>query len=256
MQSPLPTSEDETTPSPQWLARVKLGQIPALAPYRLLPFVEGTILRETVWLRSDHESFPEELYSVSGLERFDASIHGRQLLLHPPGKLLPTEAAPSALADMEWLPLSEILAPTPPVAMQSGIITPRNLSLVDNPEFSEPNLLILNDDDFKKWVCDAPEVRLRPLRFCRTSRNSTMVWGSPLPPLSGERWNEFCGMAVPAGKIWHPTLPADSLCQIIRSPKGSVTLLHESGTMEVIHEECWLPVTRANIRVLKAGDML
>lgn len=255
------TSRDSTTQSemnqaPRWLARIPLAQAPALAPYRLLTCLEGTILQDTLWLRSETEAFPEELYSVGGLEWFDVSVNGPQLLLHPPGKTVPTALAPPTLSEVEWLALFEILVPTPPKEILSGSISPRALVLVDSIDFSEPNVLMLRGDEFISWATTAAEIRLRPLKFCKTESNKILIWGTPLPPLQGARWNEFSGIAVPAGKIWEPRVPADLLRHILGGTAGSLTLLHGDETMEVIHEECWLPATRTNLRACAHASML
>lgn len=249
------SAHSHTTHAPRWLALIKLAQAPALAPHRLLFSVNGAILKDTLWLRGEFEEFPEELYAVGGLERFDVSSNGAQLLLHSPGHAIPTALAPQALHEVEWLALYEILPATPPKEILSGIITPTELRLVDNPDFSEPNVMMIRGEEFVAWAETAPEVRLRPLKFCRSEAHAMLVWGSPLPPLRGDRWNEFSGIAVPAGKIWEPSVPAELLRQTLGCPNDSLTLLQGNGAMEVIHAECWLPATRANLRACKNNSM-
>jgi hypothetical protein len=74
------------------------------------------------------------------------------------------------------------------------------------------------------------------------------VRGQPLPPLSGERFVECEGVAIPAGWHWSPNVEAVVLRELLCLTAGDVALLHVSGDYELVAAANFVQATRSAVR--------
>ncbi len=159
----------------------------------------------------------------------------------------------------KWLTCS--LPPTVwPGSPPSGVVL--HLVRVSTP--LEPSLLLLPFSDWQAYITTAPQVRLDRLAFALDSAGRALVRGMPLPPLVGQRFVDFQGIAVPVGWHWEPAVDAATLRELFgfdagnedcRRQPGDLALLTSADcSWELVPAEAFVQVTRSAVRRSAEGS--
>jgi hypothetical protein len=75
-----------------------------------------------------------------------------------------------------------------------------------------------------------------------------LVKGTPLPPLPGQRFVLYQGVAVPAGFAWQPAVSAEVVIQRFNVSGDALVLWNADDTITRLHQEQLIPVTRSAVR--------
>jgi len=104
---------------------------------------------------------------------------------------------------------------------------------------------------WKSYADSAPEVRLSRLRFAVSQSGQVLVWGSPLPAISGQEYWQRGGMLLPCGYDFEIPFVADLLARRLNPENDSVLLFYADGTWDRIARKHLIPVTRSGVRLTK-----
>jgi hypothetical protein len=240
--------------SDRWAAVLPKAFAAFLGPLRLADGIEVCEQPESVWLRGgDLGSVNSQLSCLPEARRFRCLADGQLIAVD---HLVPSDVLPRG----EWTPLSKWLACTiPPTAWPGSTPAGVRLRLVRASTPVEPSLLLLPLRDWQIYVATAPQVRLDRLSFALDSAGRVLVRGKPLPPLDGQRFVEFEGIAVPVGWHWQPAVDAatlralfglDTPCEDRREQQGDVTLLTSPDcAWERVPAQAFAQVTRSAVRL-------
>lgn len=222
----------------------------ALGELRLWPELELGRLGGTCWLRGGvlTSELHTALRKVSGL--VDWEVKGERLCRW--GNLIPEAILPR----LTWSPLKDSFSFTMPESAGSGMnFAGTRLELIRSAEEKKANLLITSWESWTAWAITAPEIRLKALKFAVEAHGQALIWGEPLPTLSGIFYTETDGIAVPCGWQWQPALPAIALRHWLDLSPGDLALLEPDGQQRVIFAEQIIPATRANVRSTAAQNV-
>lgn len=194
--------------SDRWAALLPKASVAYLGPLRLTAGIEVFEQRDrdSVWLRgSDLESVDSQLRGMPGVRRFCCLTDGQLIAVD---QRVPSDVLPEG----KWTPLAEwLICALPPTAWPGSPPPRARLRLVRATAPVEPSLLLLPLRDWQAYAATAPQVRLDRLSFALDGAGRVLVRGTPLPPLDGERFVEFEGIAVPVGWHWQPAVDAGTL---------------------------------------------
>jgi hypothetical protein len=122
------------------------------------------------------------------------------------------------------------------------------LRIVRSAEERLVALLMTSLAEWREFALNAPEIRLRQLRFAVDEVGNVIVRGKPLPPLPGRQFVLHGNIAVRAGFIWEPAVSADVLSRRLGLATDALALFHEDGTFSRIEAEQFVPATRSAVR--------
>lgn len=230
--------------SERWAARLDCADARAVGPLRLRPGLEVLEQEGALWLRGEgtDDALDLALRKIPGAERFEVLPDG---VLRPIGRRVPRGRLP----DGAWVPLRGWLVLEPQTgALAATTDAPAELRVVRSAATAEANVLLLPLAAWADWVLQAPEVRLRPLDFAADRQGRTVVRGTPLPSLAGERWVERSGVAVPCGYEWVPALEAPALRAWLRLESGDLALLGRDGAVDVVPAASFVRARRTAVR--------
>lgn len=229
-----------------WVARLDLEGGDSAQRLRAMPGVEFAEDASVIWLRgpmTNAHELPKELSAVRWKSIF-------QLL---DGGLTPLESSVPVqqLPNLDWKPIEQWSQPQSISSAFPPQLTDRcSLKLIRDPRPSEPTLLQTSFDAFATWVCQAPEIRLKPLRFAVSDSGDTLIFGSPIPSLPGERFVVSSNaIACPAGRTWDPPAPLMTLIQLFDLKPGDLAVLRNDGSHDVVPNSNLIPVSRAAVRL-------
>lgn len=230
-----------------WAIRLARANAAALASLRLHSVIEVAEHGDGIWIRgaSCDDGLEPLLRSLPADARF---VWGDGDVLRAHGSRIPSMRLPS----LRWRPLSDWLQVTLP-AVQAAFPGHRRVSLqlVRTTEEQEINLLTTPLEQWRSYAMEAPEVRLSKLRFAVSSEGTAAIWGRPCPPISGLRWVERRGIAVPAGFSWSPRVSDEVVRRAFALDEGTVMLWHEDSRISRIREEQFVEATRPHIRAAR-----
>src|SRR5437899_10763259 len=104
------------------------------------------------------------------------------------------------------------------------------LRIVRSAEERPIALLITSLDDWREFALNAPEIRLRQLRFAVDEAGNVVVRGKPLPPLPGHEFALDGKVAVQAGLTWELAVSAAVLSRRLGLPADALARFHQAGT--------------------------
>jgi hypothetical protein len=107
--------------------------------------------------------------------------------------------------------------------------------------------------EWNQFALNAPEVRLRQLRFAVDETGNVVIRGKPLPPVRGRRYVLDGNIAVQAGFTWDPAVTADVLSRRLGLSSEALALFHDDGTFSRIESEQFVPATRSAVRETAAA---
>ena len=225
----------------------------------------------------EHVEEVARLWHVAGVEVFDAGadvwfrgqqldpdidailrgfLSGKRFLVLADGQLQsPRELVPKGyLPDGSWVPLREWLRLEMPIAQLGGRLANRlTFRWVRSQSALEPKLMLADLADWTRYGTQAPEVRLRHLKFAQDQQGRVAICGSPLPPIPGERFAVYAPVAVPAGWYWSPEVDASVIAALLDIGPGDLAILLLSGEWEQIPANCFVAATRDAIRASAAA---
>ena len=232
----------------RWTLRLARDDAAVLAALRLTPGLEIAEHGAEIWLRGDatDEKLLRALKAVPALERFEWTSDNQ---LRPLQSRLPTVTFPK----LDWHPIARWSRVELPLAALPSEAPPRTgLRLVRSGQERRPNVLLLDFGVWKTFALQAPELRLRPLKFAVSSRSEAVIWGLPLPALPGRLFVEESGVAVPAGFTWWPQVSSGVLRQMFQAADEALVLWDEKGVRR-LHAEQLIAVSRGAVRATAAA---
>jgi hypothetical protein len=230
--------------SEHWALRVARTSASALGNLRLVPGVRVCEQDGVLWLRGENadEEFTRRLLVVPESQLFTVVI-GDEIVPH--GARVPVGRLP----DDTWQALSRWLGVAlEPAALPGRMEAPARLQMVPSTSEREANVLLTGIERLADYAVNAPLVRLQRWRFAVNTQGQTIVFGTPLPPISGQVYCETEGVAVQAGWSWTPRIDADVMRKVLGLSAGDVALLHADGSWECIRASDFTAATRSAIR--------
>jgi len=227
-----------------WLIRLLREDALTLAPLRLTPSIEVAESQDDIWLRGNagDEKLSRALQTLPAFGRFERLADGR---LRSVESRIPGQSLPA----LQWIPIAQWLQVILPSSALPGHGLERvGLSLVRSAEERPANVLRANFESWRQFALQASEIRLRPLRFALSDSGLVLIWGAPLPPISGRRFVEQEGIAVPAGFFWQPAVCPGVLRQVFQMGEDSLVIWEEDNSCVHLHPEQFVSATRAGVR--------
>jgi MoxR-vWA-beta-propeller ternary system domain bpX2 len=245
--------------SSQWVIRIALTDAESLAPLRLTRGIEVAEKEQFVWIRGPSEEKVERLVrALPAIARYEVTGGNRLRNLE---SRIPAEMLPALNWQLvsAWLrvkmPTSSSPRPSPPVEERETDISllPVSIRIVRSAEERSIALLVTSLEEWREFALNAPEVRLRQLRFAVDEAGNVVVCGKPLPPLPGRQFVLHGNIAVQAGFMWKPAVSADVLSRRLGLGTDALALFHEDGTFSRIEAEQFVPATRSAVRETAEG---
>ncbi len=226
-------------------------QLPAdnparLGPYRTQSGWEICEENQSFWLR-----LPEEATAPAAalpcLARYRIDV--RQRLIPLQGSL-PVGLLPVG----PWQSPEAFLTITPPAAVLPGRQQERlEITLTRSSSETEPTALLASLADLAIWAGSASRLRLGRLTFAAAGDGRVFVRGTPLPSVPGTSFYFRGNLALPAGWEFAPPLRPAWVERALLPAPGSVALIDPDGSMEIISQEGFAPLTLAALRRTRAA---
>ncbi len=227
-----------------WVIRLMREDAFTLAPLRLVPSIEVAETPEDVWVRgtAGDEKLSRALRALPALARFEWLPNGR---LRSVESRIPSQSLPV----LQWAAIAQWLQVHLPFPSLPGHSLERvGLSLVRSPDEKPASVLRTNFKAWYQFALQASEIRLRPLRFALCESGEVVIWGMPLPPISGRRFVEQEGIAVPAGFSWQPAVHPRVLRQVFQAGEDSLVIWDDNNSFIHLHSEQFVPASRSGVR--------
>jgi hypothetical protein len=252
--------------SSQWTIRLALTDAESLAPLRLTRGIEVAEKEPFIWIRgaSNDEKLERLLRALPAVARYEVSSGNRLRNLE---SRIPSETLPALNWESvsTWLrvqmpasprpegPLTPTLSPSDGERGRDPSLRTVSIRIVRSAEERPIDLLVTNLAEWHEFAINAPEVRLRHLRFAADAAGNIVVRGKPLPPLPGRQFVVNANVAVQAGFTWEPAVSAEVLARRLGLSTDALALLHEDGTFSRIEAEQFVPATRSAVRETAQG---
>jgi len=237
------------TAATNWVACVDAPDAGGLAALRLWPGLEVAPLADTVWLRGPawNDALALALQKVSGLRRYALRTDG-QLVAEG------TRVPKGRLTSPPWQPLRDWLPVALPGALgatEAGKRAP--LRLVRSATELPATAVLTDLRSWLAWAENAPEIRLRPLRFAAARDGRVWIEGTPPPAVVGQRFHLHEGVAIPCGFACAPALEARVLRRWLTLNEGDTAFAHPEGQWEILKEEQFVAALRSAVRRTAEG---
>ncbi len=236
-----------------WVIRLALTDAESLAPLRLTRGIEVAEKEAFIWVRgpSNDEKLERLVRALPAVARYEVTGGNRLRNLE---SRIPAEMLPA----LNWQPVSAWLRVrmlwSPPerkfMEKEAADYTLSSvpLRIVRSSEERPIALLMTSLADWREFALNAPEIRLRQLRFAVDEAGNVVVRGKPLPPLPGRQFVLHGNIALQAGFTWEPAVSADVLSRRLGLGTDALALFHEDGTFSRIEAEQFVPATRSAVR--------
>ena len=228
-----------------WAVRVPLSRVSAAAALRLIPGITACAVGDDLWLRGDddsNQSLERALARLAPSARFAVLPDGA---LVPHAHSLPNGFLPRGVI---WAAIADLLGPQ----LQSGALPadlppPLSLTLHRSVRERPATVLVTTMSSLADYGEGAPAVRLERLLFA-TDGTRAIIWGDPLPPLSGDRYVERSGIAALCGFEWRPAIDPPSLRRLLALKDGDLALLLPDGGWQHLRAASFVRARRSAIR--------
>jgi hypothetical protein len=197
-----------------------------------------------VWLRGKpaDERVAAKLSGLPARARFEWLASGQ---LRRIDERIPNAQLPS----VQWQSLSSWLqVKLPDSAFPAELPRAVSLRLVRSTSEREPELLLTSLEELTRFAAMAPQMRLARLQFAANAGGAVLVRGQPLPPLPGDRFVVYSGVAVPTGFTWKPEVGADVLARRLGASGDGLVLWNADGSITRLHSEQFVPLSRSALR--------
>jgi len=231
--------------SKRWAVCLPRESIAGLGRLRLIPRLSVCELGEQVWLQGEggDEALETSLRGLPGATRFSV-FPDRQLLAAG------TRVPHGYLPEGPWHSLAEWLGVTlEPAGLAGKIGEGVPVRLVRSSSPCEANVLLVSLVAWRDYGVNAPQVRLERWSFAVSDAGDVIVRGLPLPPLPGQAFVEWEGVAVPAGWYWDPPVDAAVLRDVLGLASGDLALLHPDGAWDRVPADVFVRAVRSAIRL-------
>lgn len=245
---PSPGSAESATAG--WALTLSTTDAASLAPFRLAPGLEVAVIGTRLWLRGPAagDDFKDRLRSLPARERYEWIAPG-QLRRH--GSRIPCDRFP----DARWEPLATWLdVRLPTAALPAPLPRPVEPRIVRSSVERAADLLLTDWQEWAGWVFTAPRVRIERLRFAVDDQRRVLVWGTPLPPIRGDRYCVHESIAVPAGHEWTPAVEPGVLRRLLRIGADALVLWEADGHIIRLHREQFINASVSAVRASAAGS--
>lgn len=225
-----------------WAICVAKEDAAALAALRRQPGVEVAGDAAHTWLRGQpgDEKLARLLAALPAIARYEWYPKQDRL------RLINERMSARTLPQLSWQPLSAWLQVELPSTTLPGFVPePIMPALARCADEREAAVLLTTLPELETFVLSAPQVRLERLQMAAAAEGQVLVRGTPLPPVTGRRFvlHAEC-IAVPAGYTWTPTISTQVLRKLFNAPAGALVLWGENGTITILTEEQFIPLTR------------
>jgi hypothetical protein len=232
-----------------WVIRLAVTDAASLAPLRLTRGIEVAEKEPFVWVRGpgDDEKIERLLRALPAVARYDVIGGNRLRNLE---SRIPSETLPA----LNWQPVNSWLRVQMPSSSLEGRAAAANtpspvpIRIVRSTEERPIALLMTSLAEWREFALNAPDIRLRQLRFAVDGAGNVVVRGKPLPPLPGRQFVLNDNIAVQAGFAWEPAVSADVLSRRLGLSADALALFHEDGTFSRFEDEQFVPATRSAVR--------
>jgi hypothetical protein len=238
-------SRESTSLNSPWAVCLASADLAAAGRLRLVAGIEVCRVGQEVWLRGQQldEALERHLRAVPGARRFWV-LPDRQI--RSPMSRVPKGWLPEG----PWAPLARWMGAEFPQSGPAGKSDQRvPLTLVRSTVPEEPGILLVEVPQWAAYAAEAPEVRLQRWTFALAADGRVAVRGQPLPPLRGERFIEYEGIAVPAGWTWSPPVEPAVVRELLTLEPGDVALWRTDGSWERIATADFVRASRAAARL-------
>ena len=230
--------------STAWALKIPRDDVGVLGPLRRVEGAEACESDASIWVRGrrSDDALDLRLRAVPGAQRYHVLADGQ---------LIETDARVpwGRLPEGPWRPLHRWLGVTLAQARLGGRIERRiELRLVRSTVERAVSLIETTIDLWHRWAAEAPELRLKSLRFAAAADGRVLVQGEPLPPLPGTRYAVSDGIAVPAGWSWAPAIDATIVRQVLELESNQTVLLRTEGPWEIVDEGSFVRARRSAAR--------
>ena len=234
----------------QWVICLAPADAGSLAPLRLSRGIEVAEKEPFIWVRgANNEKLERLVRALPAVARYEIIAGNRLRNLE---SRIPSETLPA----LNWQPLSTWLRVQMP-ATNPVAVTPTlpsiSLQIVRSAQEHPIALLMTTLDEWREFALNAPEIRLRQLRFAVDADGNVVIRGKPLPPLPGRQFVLHGNVAVQAGFNWEPAVSADVLSRRLGVSSDALAIFHEDGTFSRIEAEQFVPATRSAVRETAEG---
>jgi hypothetical protein len=198
-----------------------------------------------VWLRGKpaDERLAAKVSALPARTRYECLTSGH---LRRIDQRIPNAQLPS----VRWQSLSSWLqVKLPDSGFPAELPLAVRLQLVRSTVEHEPELLLTSLKELARFATAAPQVRLARLDFAANPSGSALVRGKPLPPMPGERFVVYGGVAVPAGFSWKPEVGADVLARRLGASSDALVVWNADDSITRLHSEQFVPLSRSALRM-------
>ena len=223
--------------------KMQHSDVSTLGALRCCPHVDVLETETELWLRYAMDS-QEDDAAFRVLPGIRFGVHEDRQLTRM-GTLVPQGHLP----DGEWQPLPqwlEVSTAAPAFAGRPSRSVP--LKLVRGGAPAEPSILVTDAATWQDYAVVAPQWRLERLAFAMSAEHHVVIRGQPLPPLSGERYVERSGVAIPVGWSWSPAIDACLVARVLGIEADVLALVHQDAAHDLIRNEDFVATTRSSVR--------
>jgi hypothetical protein len=235
-----------------WAIELDAADASACGMLRHDPGIEACIQQGRLWLRSKsmNEALAARLLRLPACGRYEVTNSGA---LVAQGTRVPHGRLPEGtwLALRFWLPLER---PPAQSAIAPVLINNVGLTLVRSDSLREANVLEVSLRAWTALATEAPAIRLAKWSFAVDNSGTTLVRGTPLPALPGQRLVEEGGVAVNAGLTWFPRVSPDVIREMVGADDTDLIILSDipnsSGVCcRIIPGDSFVRATRSAVRL-------
>ena len=230
-----------------WAIRLRRAEFHRAAHLRLMSDVEILQSENDLWLRGakQSEEIDAALRRLAPIEWFVVWQDGT---LTRKGERIPSGRMPEGA----WSPISSFIILEPQPAALPAKVQRVPLTLIRSDAQRLANVLVTAVGEWTAYAVNAPQIRLRGLRFA-ADENRALIHGSPLPPLPGDLFVEQDGVGIPCGWEISPAVASALVNELLKLAAGDMALMASNGSVEIIPASCFVPARRSAIRLLLQG---
>lgn len=233
-----------------WVLVLQGPDLSKVGKIRCWPGMQAAELKGQLWLRC-----PMQQAELEGALRCLPALYtyreDEQGLLFREGQLTPSTHLPK----LNWTPLTEYIPVELPTAALPAM-APNKYAVKLIPLATAQNGvgLKITLEKWQQYAETTPAIRLECLHFALSEMGEVMLLGEPLPPIPGEEFWQRGSVLLPAGYDLEWPIVAE-LLNARENGEGLYYLVFDrEGNWEKIGKECFVPATRAGIRLSKLSS--
>ena len=227
-----------------------------LADIRTHPNLRASALTPLIWLRG---IFSKEKLPLSIQKLPIQSIYIlKDNLLFPLGSLTPL----SKLPDLEWRLLTDFIPIELPKSAFPALVETTTIVRLVVSEQEQKGVALLSDfEEWFKYVENAPDIRLRRLKFAVAENGQVLVMGDILPPIPGRMFWQDEQILLPFGTAFEWAITARLLSKKYKLDKTALLLFDTTSMDSLEHKspqridlEYFVDCTRSAVRLTQQNN--